>query len=442
MIFRNRQDAGAQLAERLQAYKPDRPIVIALPRGGVPVGAEVARRLDAPLDVLIVRKVGAPENPEYAIGALAEGGELWIREGAVQELGVTRHELQALEARQQEEIVRRMERYRQGRPMVDVRGRLVLVVDDGLATGATMMAAVRALKAKGASRIVVAVPAAAASSATRMRRDVEALIAIIEREDFYAIGQWYDDFSQVGDEQVVSILSSSRPAPESGAGTRQVEIRQVEIAEGPVRLPGDLTEPAACKAWVVFAHGSGSSRKSPRNTRVARTLNEAGLGTLLFDLLMADEEDTRANVFDVRLLTERLLLATRWLRERAGGRPIGYFGASTGAAAALCAAAEPDNPVFAVVSRGGRPDLAGSCLPRVHVPVLLIVGGYDETVLRLNEDAARSLPEAKLVVVPKAGHLFEEPGTLSRAIEHAARWFIAHLTHAPDAPSRPTRSRR
>jgi predicted phosphoribosyltransferase/dienelactone hydrolase len=437
MIFQNRQDAGAQLAERLLVYKADHPIVIALPRGGVPVAAEVARRLEAPLDVLIVRKVGAPENPEYAIGALAEGGELWIREGAVRELGVTAPQLQALEARQQEEIVRRMERYRGGRPMVDVRGRLVLVVDDGLATGATMMAAVRALKAKGASRIVVAVPAAATSSATRIRSEVEAVVAIIEREDFHAIGQWYYDFSQVGDEEVVSILASSRPAQEPRAGTRQIE-----IAEGPLRLPGDLTQPEGCKGWVLFAHGSGSSRKSPRNTRVARTLNEAGLGTLLFDLLMPDEEDTRANVFDVRLLTERLLLATRWLRERAGGLPIGYFGASTGAAAALCAAAEPDNPVFAVVSRGGRPDLAGSCLPRVQVPVLLIVGGYDETVLRLNEEAARSLPKAKLVVVPKASHLFEEPGTLSRAIEHAVRWFTGNLSHAPHAPSRPTHSAR
>ncbi len=435
MVFHNRLDAGAQLAERLQAYKRERPIVIALPRGGVPVGAEVARRLDAPLDVLIVRKVGAPENPEYAIGALAEGGALWIRPGAVDEVGVSPRALQELEAKQQEEIARRMQRYRQGRPMVEVRGRLVLVVDDGLATGATMMAAVRALKAQGAARIVVAVPAAAASSAERLRTEVEAVITIIEREDFYAIGQWYSDFAQVGDEEVARILASGGRARETPSG-----VQQIEIAQGTVRLPGDLTEPARCKGWVIFAHGSGSSRKSPRNTRVARALNEAGLGTLLFDLLLPEEADDRGNVFDIRLLAERLLLATRWLRERAGGRPIGYFGASTGAAAALCAAAEPDNPLFAVVSRGGRPDLAVACLAKVEVPVLLIVGGYDGTVLKLNQDAARGLPDAKVIVVPKASHLFEEPGALSRVIEHATRWFTGHLDHAPSAPSHPHRS--
>jgi len=435
MIFRNRQDAGAQLAERLQIYKGERPIVIALPRGGVPVAAEIAQRLAAPLDVLIVRKVGAPENPEYAIGALAEGGELWTRDGAVQELGVSPRELQELKGRQQEEIVRRVRQYRRGRPMLEVRGRLVLVVDDGLATGATMMAAVRALKTKGAARIVVAVPAAASSSAGRIRKEVDAVISIIERDDFYAIGQWYYDFSQVGDEEVESILASSGTAGETGAS-----VQQVEIAQGPVRLPGDLTEPESCKAWVIFAHGSGSSRKSPRNTQAARALNDAGLGTLLFDLLMPEEADDRGNVFDIRLLSERLLLATRWLRERAGGRAIGYFGASTGAAAALRAAAEPDNPVFAVVSRGGRPDLAGPCLPRLRVPVLLVVGGNDETVLKLNQQAALSLPNAKVIVVPKAGHMFEEPGTLSRAIEHAARWFTGHLDHAPGASSHPRRS--
>jgi putative phosphoribosyl transferase len=422
MIFHDRTSAGAQLARELESYRGDKPVVIALPRGGVPVAVEVAKHLGAPLDVLIVRKLGAPENPEYAMGAIAEGGEPWLRQGALRELGVSPEELQRVIAAQQEEIRRRIVAYRQGRPAADVRGRTVLLVDDGVATGATMMAAVHALRAKGAARIIVAVPAASSSSAESLRQEADAVIAIIERDDFYAIGQWYEDFTQVSDEVVTRLLAAS-----GSHGDPSPTAREIVIASGPIYLRGDLTEPAPCRAWVVFAHGSGSSRKSPRNAKVARGLNEAGLGTLLFDLLMPQEEEDRRNVFDVRLLTERLLLATRWLREHAAPLPIGCFGASTGAAAALCAAAEPKDAPYAVVSRGGRPDLAGDCLARVKAPVLLIVGGYDETVLELNQAAARQLRHVKLAVVPKAGHLFEEPGALDHVIQLAGKWFTTHL---------------
>jgi len=422
MNFQDRRSAGAQLALVLESYRTAQPLVIALPRGGVPVAVEVAKHLGAPLDVLIVRKLGAPDNPEYAIGALAEQCEPFIRKDAVRQVGATPEQLQRSIARQQEEIDRRVLLYRQGRPPIDVRGRTVLLVDDGVATGATMTVAVHALRKRGAGRIVVAVPVAATSTAERLRQEADAVVSLLEREDFYAIGQWYQDFRQVDDEEVVRLLTAAQrrreAAPVSAA---------VTIAEGPISLPGDLSEPEACRAWVVFAHGSGSSHKSPRNTHVARGLNRAGLGTLLFDLLMPSEGEDRRNVFDVGLLTQRLLLATRWLRKRDSSRPIGYFGASTGAAAALCAAAEPDSAVYAVVSRGGRPDMAGPLLERVRCPVLLIVGGYDEGVLELNEEASRRIPHARLVVVPKATHLFEEPGALDAVIDHACRWFVEQI---------------
>lgn len=422
MIFHDRTSAGVQLARELESYRRENPVVIALPRGGVPVAVEVAKHLGAPLDVLIVRKLGAPENPEYAIGAIAEGGEPWLRQAAVRQLGISSEALQRVISSQQEEIRRRIAAYRQGRPAAEVRGRTVLLVDDGVATGATMMAAVHALREKGAARIIVAVPAASSNSADSLRREADAVVAIIERDDFYAIGQWYEDFAQVSDEVVTRLLADS-----GRRGTSSPGEREIFIASGAIRLPGNLTEPAHCRAWVVFAHGSGSSRKSPRNAKVARGLNEVGLGTLLFDLLMAQEEEDRRNVFDVRLLTERLLLAIHWLRDNAAPLPIGCFGASTGAAAALCAAAEPKAAPYAVVSRGGRPDLAGDCLPRVKAPVLLIVGGNDETVLELNQAAARQLHHAKLAIVPGAGHLFEEPGALDHVIQLAGRWFTTHL---------------
>lgn len=197
-------------------------------------------------------------------------------------------------------------------------------------------------------------------------------------------------------------------------------------------LPADLDVPRGARGLVVFAHGSGSSRLSPRNRAVAEILRAAGLATLLFDLLTREEEErddiTAELRFDIDLLAGRLLAATRWVHERVRGLPLGYFGASTGAAAALRAAAERPAGIAALVSRGGRPDLAGEALGRVQVPTLLIVGGLDRAVIRLNEEAFRSLAcERQLTIIPGASHLFEEPGTLDQVARLAVDWFQRHL---------------
>jgi pimeloyl-ACP methyl ester carboxylesterase len=202
------------------------------------------------------------------------------------------------------------------------------------------------------------------------------------------------------------------------------------VAIPPLGLEGLLTVPAGAAGLVLFAHGSGSSRHSPRNQRVAAALNGAAFGTLLFDLLTTSEADDRAMVFDTELLAERLVMATDWLRRRMDRMlpPLGYFGASTGAAAALIAAAAADSPVAAVVSRGGRPDLADRFLPMVRAPTLLIVGGDDHEVLVLNRRAKdRMTCRTHLTVIPGASHLFEEPGTLDDAIAAAIVWFREHL---------------
>jgi putative phosphoribosyl transferase len=205
---------------------------------------------------------------------------------------------------------------------------------------------------------------------------------------------------------------------------------EVSVAAGGVVVDGHLSVPDASRGVVVFAHGSGSSRKSPRNQYVASVLHHAGLATLLFDLLTPDEELDRTNVFDIQLLAGRLAEATRYLQGDSGtsGLPVGYFGASTGAAAALWAAADAGDGIAAVVSRGGRPDLAGAHLPAVTAPTLLIVGGRDEVVLGLNREALAALGcEKQLTVVPGATHLFEEPGTLRIAAELARVWFVGHM---------------
>jgi len=203
----------------------------------------------------------------------------------------------------------------------------------------------------------------------------------------------------------------------------------VTIEPGGVALPGDLTIPGQAIAVVVFAHGSGSSRRSPRNVRVAEWLHREGLGTLLFDLLTDAEAEDRRKVFDIELLARRLGAAVGWVRGRSelDGLPVGVFGASTGAAAALVVAAGTPN-ITAIVSRGGRPDLAGEALERVTAPTLLIVGGRDLQVLELNRAAqGRMQRETRLEIVPGATHLFEEPDALDRVAELAAAWFTEHV---------------
>ena len=206
------------------------------------------------------------------------------------------------------------------------------------------------------------------------------------------------------------------------------------IPAGRVVLDGNLTIGDYAKGLILFAHGSGSSRHSPRNQFVARTLNDAGLGTLLFDLLTPDEESvdlyTRQHRFDISLLAERLVFATKWARERkeTSNLSIGYFGSSTGGGAALVAATKMPNEVAAVVSRGGRPDLAGEALPNVKAPTLLIVGGKDDVVIELNEQARAQMNcECKVEIVPGATHLFEETGALERVAQLASAWFVSHL---------------
>jgi len=205
---------------------------------------------------------------------------------------------------------------------------------------------------------------------------------------------------------------------------------EVEVTLAPLGLGGTLVRPEHGCGLVLFAHGSGSSRLSPRNRFVAERLQRAGLGTLLFDLLCDDEAVDRRNVFDISLLAERLALATDWVRAEPdlGSVPIGYFGASTGAAAALVADTITQHSVAAIVSRGGRPDLAGGALRQVRAATLLVVGGQDFRVIELNKQAFAQLTcEKRLEIVPGAGHLFEEPGTLERVVALAQNWFVPRL---------------
>jgi putative phosphoribosyl transferase len=392
------------------------------------------------------------------MGAIGEDGVRALDPRIVRLARVTEDELATVEARERTELERRVTLYRGGRRMIPLEGRTVVIVDDGIATGSTARAAIQVVRSHGARTVVLAVPVASPEAVEELAGVADAVVAVETPTPFFAVGQWYERFGQTTDDEVRAMLDATagargddvsdprddpRDDPDDPAAdpvrdvddppTLTLVDEEVLVTTDGLQLAGHLTVPHDACGLVVFAHGSGSSRHSPRNRFVARRLHEGGLATLLFDLLLPEEALDRANVFDVELLAVRLLAATRWARRQAAcaGLSIGYFGASTGAGAALWAAAE-DPSIGAVVSRGGRPDLASARLHAVQSPTLLIVGGADDVVLRLNEEAAARLRcEHRLAVVRGATHLFEEPGALDAAADLARGWFVQHLSPLP-----------
>ena len=419
-MFDDRAQAGRMLAAQLRDRDPATVVVLGVPRGGVPVAAEVARELGAPLDVVVVRKLGLPYQPEVAMGALGEGEVRIVDEEFVRHAHVSPHEVALVEAQERAALAARARYLRDGRAPLSLRGRVGVVVDDGIARGATARAAVLVARQRGAARVVVATPVAPARM-TAALLGADELVAVERPQLFRAVGQLYRDFNAVSDDEVAALLAEGRrPRPRR---------REVLVRAGPTTLAATVTTPATPRGVVLFAHGSGSSRRSPRNRYVAEVLVAAGFATVLLDLLTPDEEGDPAAVFDVPTLARRLVEATAWARRQpwSTGR-VGYFGASTGAAAALVAAAELDGSVDALVARGGRPDLAREALARVTAPALLLVGGADPRVLELNREAASRLGgECRVEVVPGATHLFEEPGALEQVARAASAWFADHL---------------
>ncbi|MFI0433932.1 MAG: phosphoribosyltransferase family protein, partial [Candidatus Nanopelagicales bacterium] len=423
-MFTTRHEAGRRLAEQLLPLADEHPVVLGLARGGVPVAVEVAKALGTVVDVLVVRKLGSPWNPEFGFGSVGEGDVAVIDYELAHRLGVTDAMVDRIRAAEQAEVRRRERSYRLGRTGALLRGRLVIIVDDGIATGSTVRTAVELVRQRGARRIVVAAPVASPHAVTELGQVADDVVVVTAPPGFRSVGEYYRNFSQVPDADVVAALASA-PTIEQLHGVDA----EVRIPIDRVELPGHLVIPVAASGVVLFAHGSGSSRFSPRNVEVAQRLHAHGIGTLLFDLLTGPEETDRHNVFDIELLAERLLAAARWVslhdqvvREGHMQRlPLGYFGASTGGGAALLAAASDPGLAAGVVSRGGRPDLAGEALRRVRAPVLLIVGGQDDYVLAVNRRAASLMTcPVTLDVVPGATHLFAEAGAMEHVAELAA----------------------
>ncbi len=430
MLFQDRAGAGRSLAAKLEPVISHPCVVAAIPRGGVAVALPIVERLRVPLTVVYARKLTAPFAPEFAFGALDEDGETVIEPASVGMLGLSPDDIEKVKAKVGAEIRRRMALY-PVRPLASyLPGSAVVLVDDGLATGLTMRAALRYARRHGAREIIVAVPCASAEAARRFRQEADRFVSLVVDPEFAAVGQYYIDFAQVSDEQVTAMLARAQtqdapvdPEP-TGLRVSFKNSRGLHLA-GRLLLP----VPAGPHPIVVFAHGRGSGKDSPRNLAVAEELRAAGYAAFLFDFTGhgesegTDEESTPAQQID-DLGAALDVLAT--LDEVDGSR-IGVAGSSSGAAVALLRAAD-DPRILALVLRSANPAGAEAAASRVTAPTLLVVGEHDEPIRAASAELLERLGGPRRLVVAAGGdHLFEAPESLRIATRETVVWFDQHL---------------
>jgi predicted phosphoribosyltransferase/dienelactone hydrolase len=418
MYFRDRREAGEKLAAALLPMKLVKPVVLGIPRGGVPLAAEVARALSGDLAVVVARKLGAPGNPELAIGATTETGVSYVNDALARQCGADAGYLKAETRRQVREAHRREQMFNSHR-RPPVRGRTVIVVDDGVATGATAIAAVRSIRAEGAARVILAIPVGPPGMVERLGDEADEVVCLEADPGFFAVGQYYEDFRQVSDEDVSRLLASF-PAARPGEAAAE---RRVRIPRDGLELAGILATPPGGGPFplVIFAHGLGSGKDSPRNVAIAKRLVEEGIATLLFDLSGHGESppDPRdgeaAFVADVAAAFEWSAAQPGLDRER-----IGIAGSSLGATVAAMAVAAGRARPSTLVLRA--PPMDAKLFRALRVPTLVLVGSRDPLRSRVERDASGGA-DVTVSVVEGAGHLFEEPGTLERALEGTVAWF-------------------
>lgn len=425
MRFKDRLEAGRQLAAALKSRRYQRPVVLGIPRGGVPVAAEVARALDAEIGVIVARKLGAPGNPELAIGATTATGASYINHSIASMVGAGERYIALEKDRQVLEAKRREELF-DGHRRPSLKGRIVIVVDDGIATGATAIAAVRSVKAEGAERVILAVPVGSPETIRFMEKEADEVICLSAEPDFWGVGQFYDDFSPVEDWEVKGTLDAFTAAPVA-------DPQRVELQRGEVRLIGVLTTPPGDGPFplVIFVHGLGSSKDSPRNATIACSLVDAGIATLLFDLSGHGESSpdhasigfsgggVAAYVVDVEAMFE---WATS--QENLDKDLIGIAGSSLGAVVAARAAGGGRIKPKALLLRA--PPMEADDFEALSVPSLVVIGSRDP--LRPDVMAGtRGCPQLTVSVVEGAGHLFDEPGTLEEALRLTVEWFSNQL---------------
>jgi putative phosphoribosyl transferase len=438
-IFTDRPEAGRLLAERLQLFRSADPVVIGLTRGGVPVASEVARTLQAPLEVIAVTPLSLPGQEEHRIGAIAEDGTRFVMRRALAQGPVGAREVLGIERRARTRLDRQVARLRSGQAARMLGGRTVIIVDDGLVTGSSARVACAVARGRGATRVVVALPVAAPAGLPAVAELADDIVTIQTVDDVISVGRWYADFRQTGDEEVRSLLTvrpgQTGPMPVFAGSASAAPAREVSVpvASDPLlRVPAVVACPRQASMLIICPHASSRTRFSARQGLIAAILNNAGLATAQVDLLSAGEELAAGAVPHVARLTDRLRAVTRSLGEGFGA--VGYLAAGPVSAAALRAASAEDSRVTSVVCLSGRPDLARPFGPR-NVRTLLLAGAEDSVSRRLLRDVLEnSGRDYELTTIRDADDLLRDPESLVRAAERARDWFRSPVDRPVDVP--------
>ena len=430
VVLKNRQEAGRVLAQKIKSVlsSVSDAMVVALPPGGVPIAFEISEEFSIPLCVLAASKIRAPSRPDLIIGAITEEGHHHIDDFSSRLIGTSRDKLEQTLAREKLAIESKVRRYRPGEVLPDLKNKTIILVDDGPTSNMTARVVASYLRFKEVRQIVLAVPVCAKQSVAELTADFDHVISLYHPGPFFSMRDYFLDFRDISDEEVQYLLSKSRK--KKFANTEKAFSRKVLIpVEGSIELQATLSIPTYAKGIVLFAHPNSSKRFEYRNNMIAEELNRIGIATLLFDSLTDDESLERANVFDIPFLASRLAFATKWVRLHRMTRElsIGFLSEGSGAAAALWASTYLGADVSSIVSRGGRPDLAQVRLTRVNTPTLLIVGDQDTEIIEINKNCLRTLSSGKLILIPGASHLFDEPNTIEEVSREASLWFLKNF---------------
>jgi predicted phosphoribosyltransferase/alpha-beta hydrolase superfamily lysophospholipase len=430
MLYRDRKDAGQQLAAALKKQGIDHPLVLGIPRGGIPVAVEVAQALDGELAVVVARKLGAPGYPELAIGAVTADGASYINSGVAVASGADQRYIDAERQRQIEVATRREELF-DGHRRPPAKDRTVVIVDDGIATGATAIAAVRSMRGEGAARVILAVPVGPPETIELLQGEADIVVCLDADPGFGAVGQYYVDFSQVSDQEARAMLERFHAEPADNENRKSPQTERATIQRGEVSLVADLTRPAGTPPFplVVFVHGFGSSKESPRNQVIAAHLLDRGIATLMFDL-SGHGESTRDPNENIDAYVADLDAVYGWVlaQEDIDGKRIGISGSSLGGVIATRALIAGKVYPRTMVLRA--PPMEPEEFRAIDVPSLLLVGSYDPLLSEVRAGAALN-PELTLSVVEGASHLFGEPGALEEALARTVNWFEKALFEKP-----------
>jgi putative phosphoribosyl transferase len=426
-LFADRHDAGKRLAALLHERRFEDPLVIGIARGGMPVAAEVARTLGAPLDIVVVRKIGVPWNRELAIGAVAEDGLVMVDRVAVGELGLSPQDVDAAVANALEELADEIDRLRCGRPRVGVHGRTVILVDDGLATGRIAQAAINALRKRGALRITLALPVAAPESLQALAARVDDAVCAAAPRHLRNISQWYEDFRPTSDQELLALLCEH---------TGTIERSALIEAAGALPAHGQLFVPwsAPGHGVIVFAPSASGGASADLAPLLAARLQHAGFATLTLAPPQADPHRREDPHGDVTVTAALMRAATDWLRSQpeSARLPIGYLAGGAAAAGAVVAAARLRSSIGALVAYASRLDLAGSALAALQAPTLLIVPEQDRELIALTRAAREAMRcESRIALLTGRSPLALAESSQQALAALIIDWFARHISEPP-----------